>query len=199
MYNFNNNTSLKGKFLISSPSILDQRFNKAVIYICSHNEEGAMGIVINKPSSDIKFIEIVTDLKSSKRIKNDYNNIKIHYGGPVDLDRGFVLHTSDYSTSNKNKTIYNNNIILSSNREILTDIATGKGPSKALIAIGYAGWEHGQLEEEIKKNAWIEVEADENILFSSDSSSKWNDCIKKIGFSNSNHFSAYFSMFSGTA
>ncbi len=198
MYDFNIYTSLKGKFLISSPSILDQRFNKAVIYICSHDQEGAMGIVVNKPSRDIKFIEIISELEGDSKITNDNGDIKIHYGGPVDLDRGFVLHSSDYQNSKKKQNI-NNNIILSSNKKILSDIASGKGPKKSLIAIGYAGWEHGQLEKEIKSNAWIELDADEDILFSLDNSNKWLECIKKIGFNTSDHFSAYFSSLSGTA
>jgi len=197
MNKFNYNSSLKGSFLVAVPNMLDPRFSRSVIYICSHSKDGSMGIVVNKPALNISFKEIIQQLNLDNTLKKEsYPNV--FFGGPVELERGFILHASEINYMDSSSLI-KNKIYLSSNRDILYDISKGVGPKKFLLAIGYAGWNSGQLEEEIKQNSWIELEADEDILFSQASGDKWNSSLKKIGFTDNKNIHANFSNKPGTA
>ncbi len=190
------NSSLIGNFLVASPKMLDPRFARSVIYICSHTNEGAMGLVINKPALNLSFEQIMSqlDIKEQPIMTNPI----IYFGGPVELERGFIIHTSDYDKKEKMSHI-TKNIVLSFDKDILADIATGKGPKKVIITIGYSGWHAGQLEKEIKENSWIEIESDESILFSDNYDKKWDIALKKIGFEINDNFHARYSPDSGNA
>ena len=205
----NNNkpyNSLAGKFLIASPSMNDPRFVKCIIYMISDNEEGSMGIIINKPAIDIKLENIIeaTELKrinafSTKKISQNKKEMpKVFYGGPVELDKGFILHSNDYFTKEK-YTDLSNNLVLSSNFSILQDIIKGKGPSKCLLAVGYSGWYSNQLANELKQNTWIEAELDTDILFSKNISKKWEFALTKVGINKKKLSTSSFSSFSGSA
>lgn len=195
MNNFNKNkyNSLKGKFLISSPSINDERFKKTLIYIISDNKDGSMGVIINKPALNIDISNLITD----KEI-NMVEKPKVYYGGPVELDRGFIIHTNDYKKSSNN-TILENDLILSSDISVIKDILKGSGPSKSIFTIGYTGWESYQLQFEINNNAWFEIELSPNIIFSDNNKSKWDMALKKLGINKELLDRAIFSPSAGSA
>lgn len=159
------------------PAMHDQRFSKAVIYICVHDTDGAMGLVVNQLVNELTFPQLLQQLeiKSCENIQN----IRIHFGGPVEVGRGFVLHSNEYSQ--KDTIIVDNYIGLTPTIDILRDIAEGNGPRQAILALGYAGWGPGQLEHELTQNAWLNVTADESLLFDIDLESKWKRSIKKLG------------------
>ncbi len=200
MQNLNKSyNSLAGKFLIASPSMNDPRFAKCIIYMVSDNIDGSMGIIINKPAINISFDTILETVELNKNeTLADINKPKVFYGGPVDLDKGFILHTNDYSTKEK-YTELDKNLVLSSNFSILKDIIEGKGPTSSLLALGYAGWYSNQLVRELKQNSWLEAEMDTEILFSHNISEKWELCLAKVGISKKNIKSSNFSSFSGSA
>ena len=160
---------LTGKILIASPSMLDPRFDKSVIYICEHSLNGAMGIIINQPIKEIQLNEIFSQM-NIKSIGKNFNR-DVYFGGPVETTRGFILHSSDYQMP---ETIHlDNEVSLSSSTEILQSIAKGKGPENYFMAFGYAGWSSGQLDEEIKDNSWIHTEADNKMLWHYENKEKW--------------------------
>ncbi len=168
---------LTGKILIASPSMLDPRFDKSVIYICEHSLNGAMGIIINQPIKEIQLNEIFSQM-NIKSIGKNFNR-DVYFGGPVETTRGFILHSSDYQIP---ETIHlDNEVSLSSSTEILQSIAKGKGPENYFMAFGYAGWSSGQLDEEIKDNSWLHTEADNKMLWHYENKEKWNKALYKIG------------------
>ncbi|MEE2704579.1 MAG: YqgE/AlgH family protein [Pseudomonadota bacterium] len=168
---------LTGKILIASPSMLDPRFDKSVIYICEHSLNGAMGIIINQPIKEIQLNEIFSQM-NIKSIGKNFNR-DVYFGGPVETTRGFILHSSDYQMP---ETIHlDNEVSLSSSTEILQSIAKGKGPENYFMAFGYAGWSSGQLDEEIKDNSWLHTEADNKMLWHYENKEKWNKALYKIG------------------
>ena len=188
--------SLEGKFLIASPNISDPRFAKTLIYMISDNVDGSMGIIVNKLALNLdfkNFFNIITDHHLTK--KTEY---PIHYGGPVDFDRGFILHSDDY-TSKEERTLLKNNLVLSSNRRILEDLSLGKGPSKFLVVTGYSGWSSQQLSRELKQNSWLIANANKKILFSKNYKLKWINALKTIGLNEENIDSFRFSNYSGSA
>lgn len=177
--------SLEGKLLIAMPGIGDDRFDKTLIYMCAHSEDGSMGIIVNRPSEDISFEEVIDRIefdenehKFDSKVKEDH--ISVHEGGPVEPARGFVLHTADYDTGEHTMPI-DSEICLTATLEVLRDIATGKGPRKSLLALGYAGWSPGQLENEIQANGWLFCEADENLLFDVEYEEKYLSALTKLG------------------
>ena len=170
---------LVGQFLAAMPAMTDPRFERSVIYICAHSAEGAMGLVVNKPMKDIQLPEILGQL--GIETKTGCEKIQIHRGGPVETARGFVLHSSDYEREGTLKV--NSEICLSATTEILRAIASGEGPERSLMALGYSGWGGGQLDEEIKQNAWLNIPGDEQLLFSEDFDAKWQRALAKIGVS----------------
>lgn len=160
---------LAGQLLVATDELSDPRFARSVIYMIQHDNNGAMGLVINRPMGTVPLAKLLDELEQdSKGVSGD---IRLHYGGPVDAGRGSTLHTSDYS--GKGTEVIEDGIALTAQPEILRAIGTGKGPRLALLAVGYAGWAPGQLEAEIKAGAWISVPADEALLFDDDYATKW--------------------------
>ena len=181
----------QGQLLLATPKMTDFRFEKAVILICSHNAEGAMGIIVNKPTLELKFEDILGQLQiDTKAVGNDH---KIYFGGPVEYGRGFVVHSSDYNSSELSVTI-RDEYFLTANKEILEDIAKGRGPKNSLLALGYAGWGPGQLENEIFSDSWLMCDPDPDLVFTLTPELKWNDALKKLGVNPS-----HLATFGGTA
>ena len=171
-------TSLTGQLLAAMPQMLDQRFARSVIYLCAHSEEaGAMGLVINKPLGSLTMGELFSQLDISPG--GIVKERPVHFGGPVEAGRGFVLHTADY---NEEATlVVGGNIAVTATFEILRAIGKGKGPRQSLFALGYAGWAPGQLDAEIQANGWLSVAADDDIIFDSDYDGKWRRVLGKLG------------------
>jgi putative transcriptional regulator len=175
---------LDGKILIATPAMRDERFARAVIYVCAHSPEGAMGIVVNQPAKNIKFADLLQQLgvvSSPADIKRPRGQIiRVLNGGPVESGRGFVLHTNDVFIHNSTLPI-EDNICLTATLDILRTIASGEGPEQALLALGYAGWGAGQLEQEIHANGWLHCDADEEIVFDAEAETKYERALRKIG------------------
>ncbi len=188
--------SLAGKFLIASPNISDPRFSQTLIYMISDTFEGSMGVIINKPAINLNLSEMYVDFNEYEVNKDSEYNI--HYGGPVEFDKGFVLHSNDYKSDEK-KTILKNNLVLSSNKRILKDLSLGKGPSKFIVLIGYAGWSSQQLNKELRENSWLIANVNKNILFSKNYDLKWKNAMKTVGLNDEKLQSFKFSNYSGSA
>ena len=168
---------LTGKIIVSMPSLEDERFFKTVIYMCAHSSEGSMGIIINKKIDYDLYPDLLEQLGIDKPLDN--KKLFIRYGGPVESGRGFVLHSDDMirkETLNINK-----GVALTSTAEFFDDLSVGKGPKNSILALGYAGWGAGQLEDEILKNSWMTLSVDNNFLFDDEVSSKWTEAYKIIG------------------
>ena len=171
-------TDLTGKLLLAMPTMGDERFSHAVIYMCAHGEDGAMGLMINKPVEDLKFSDLLKQL--SIDTEEDVDRIKIYEGGPVELGRGFVLHSADYQGSNSTLQV-EPHIGMTATLDVLEDLASGNGPQKRLLALGYSGWGPGQLEDEILANGWLTVDADPELIFGTSDEDKWEAAINKLG------------------
>jgi putative transcriptional regulator len=170
---------LTGQFLVAMPTLLDARFERSVIYMCSHGPNGAMGIVVNRLYNEANFLIMLEQLNIKTSAETPH--ISVHFGGPVETGRGFVLHSAD--CMREGSVAIGNNIALSATVEILQTIANGHGPEKLLMALGYSGWGAGQLENEMKANGWLTVPADEDLLFETDVALKWDRALAKIGIS----------------
>jgi putative transcriptional regulator len=176
---------LDGQLLIAMPGMSDERFARSVIYMCAHSDEGAMGIMLNKPSSVRNFPELLEQLRvidSAERISlpSAARSVQVLSGGPVQTDRGFVLHTGDFFIDNSTLKI-NDAVSLTATIDILRAIAVGQGPDRALLALGCAGWDAGQLESEIQLNGWLNCPADPAILFDHDLDTKYVRALRSIG------------------
>ena len=172
--------NLVNHFLIAMPSMQDPVFGGSVVYICEHNDNGVLGVVINKPTDmtmEILFERI--DLKLSEGLRTTVVNEPIMFGGPVQDDRGFVLHTpgAPYSSS----LTVTDDIAFTTSIDVLEAVAAGEGPQRMLVSIGYSGWSPGQLEEEIGRNGWLTVGADANVLFDLPIEERYNAAIKLLG------------------
>ena len=166
-----------GQLLIAMPGMRDERFAKSVIYMCAHSEEGAMGLVLNQRLDALTFAELISQLElDEKHLSKD---VPVHFGGPVESGRGFVLHTSDYQQDATLEVV--NGVALTATVEILKAIAQGKGPQKSLLALGYAGWGPGQLDMEIRANGWLQVPSDSEIIFDIEPDTKWERAIQRLG------------------
>tara|TARA_R110001592_G_scaffold229827_1_gene486504 strand:- start:174 stop:686 length:513 start_codon:yes stop_codon:yes gene_type:complete len=155
----------------------DERFSKTVIYMCAHNAEGAMGLVVNKPLETLKFPDLLEQLDIVPSGLSE--PINVHFGGPVESGRGFVLHTPDYVQ--EATMVVDDQIALTATVDILQAIADGIGPRQSLLALGYAGWGPGQLDSEIKANGWLHVAADPALVFGGGMDDKWEQAMLKIG------------------
>ena len=169
---------LTGQILVSMPNMLDERFHKTVIYICAHSNEGSMGIIINKNIDHDNYPNLLAQLGIERSLGD--KKIFIRYGGPVETGRGLVLHTDD--VIQKGSLPINKGIVLTSTADIFNDIAKGKGPKISILAIGYAGWEAGQLEYEIQQNSWITLPVESSFVFDEHVSGKWNAAYQIMGF-----------------
>ena len=176
---------LDGQMLIAMPAMGDERFARAVIYVCAHSTEGAMGIVVNQPAGNISFPDLLVQLEvipAAERIQlpNKAGAVKVLKGGPVETGRGFVLHSADFFIENSTLPI-DEGICLTATLDILKAIATGGGPVSAILALGYAGWAPGQLENEIQQNGWLHCAADKELVFGTDIEGKYDKALRKIG------------------
>src|SRR4030095_5311861 len=176
---------LDGQMLIAMPAMNDERFARALIYVCAHSTEGAMGIIVNHPAANIKFPDLLVQLEvtpPAERIQlpNRAGDVKVLKGGPVETGRGFVLHSSDFFIENSTLPI-DEGVCLTATLDILKAIAHGKGPQSAVLALGYAGWAPGQLENEITENGWLKFDADAELIFGTDTERKYEAAMRKIG------------------
>jgi putative transcriptional regulator len=175
---------LDGQLLIAMPIMTDKRFARSVIYMCAHSAEGAMGLIINQRASHISFSELMKQLSivpdGSDDIEIELADMDVHVGGPVETGRGFVLHSADYYAADSTLPI-DEGVSLTATIDILKAIAGGKGPDRAILALGYAGWRPGQLESEIAANGWLHCSADADLLFDRDLDQKYERALSKIG------------------
>ncbi len=169
---------LSGQLLVAMPTMSDQRFERTVIYLCAHTEDGAMGLVVNKLLDSMSFEELLEQLEI--KTGDLAQQIRVHSGGPVEAGRGFVLHSGEYDAEGTMKV--DGEVALTASVDILREIAAGDGPDNALLALGYSGWGPGQLETEIQANGWLHVPSDASLLFADDVDGIWNRAIAKIGF-----------------
>ena len=167
----------EGQILVAMPQMTDKRFAKSVIYLCAHSADGAMGLVINKLIDSITFPDLLKQLNIETISTND--NIQVHFGGPVESARSFVLHSDDYVQ--ETTLAINDGVVLTATVDVLRAIAEDKGPSRSLLALGYAGWAPGQLDSEIMANGWLNVAADDQLIFGSKLDNKWSRAIGKLG------------------
>jgi len=176
---------LDGQMLIAMPAMLDERFARSLIYVCAHSSEGAMGIVVNHPAPNINFSDLLVKLDVIPaadviRLPSQVGVVKVMRGGPVETERGFVLHSADFFIENSTLPI-DDGICLTATIDILKAIARGKGPASAILALGYAGWAPGQLENEIQGNGWLHCAPDPDLIFGTDIGGKYDKALKKIG------------------
>jgi len=171
-------TNLTGRFLCALPGMGDPRFEKSVIYICSHTSDGAMGLIINKPKDDIVISELLDDIGIEGTSR--FADHPVLDGGPVDIDRGFVLHTADYYNAGTSLRI-SETLALTTTKDILEALTSAEAPDLAILAIGYSGWGGGQLEREIAQNAWMVIEAKESLIFEDGLDDKWAKALAFIG------------------
>jgi len=160
---------LAGQLLVASPTMGDPHFTRTVIYMVRHTDEGALGVVVNRPIVDVPLARLLRDLGLEPGRAE--GTVRVHYGGPVEPARGVVLHTSDYSGPGTVRVT--GGFALTTEPSIFNDIAAGGGPRRSLFVLGYAGWASGQLEAEIDAHAWVTAPADEALLFDADYGTKW--------------------------
>ncbi len=172
--------NLTGKLLIAMPGMGDARFEQSVIFMCAYSEEGAMGLVINKPTDELRLKNLLEQLSISAT--PDARDLPVHFGGPVEHGRGFVLHDSAYHSSLSSLDV-SPDFVMTATLDILEDIANGQGPEQALIALGYAGWGPGQLEGEIVQNGWLICDADADLVFGATDTAKWEEALARLGVS----------------
>lgn len=169
---------LNGQLLIAMPGMADPHFSKSVVYICSHSADGAMGLIVNKCADELVWKDLFGKLDIPIGSINAPR--PVHYGGPVEVGRGFVLHSSDYHADDATMEV-DETTSMTATIDILHAIAMGKGPHRAIVALGYSGWAPGQLESELQVNGWLIVGADEEILFGDDNGEKWDQAMAKLG------------------
>ena len=174
----NSDGFLTGKLLIAMPGMADPRFEKSVIFVCSHSSDGALGLIVNKPLEGLPFRDLMTQMDIP--VTESTPRVPVMFGGPVETDRGYVLHSNERSNSPATMSV-TSEIALTPTIDILRAIARGTGPQKFLFALGYAGWGAGQIEDEIAGNGWIHCDADAELVFRGDAASKWSLALAKLG------------------
>lgn len=168
---------LSRQFLIAMPGMADPNFNEGVTLVCQHTDDGALGITVNRVS-DFTMMDVLAQM--GIRCEDiELGSRPVFDGGPVHPERGFVLHTpeGDWDASTR----IADNIMITTSRDILQAIAEGKGPEKFIVALGYAGWAPGQLEDELRDNAWLNIEADPSIIFDLPIDTRWKQAVSKLG------------------
>jgi putative transcriptional regulator len=169
---------LGGKFLIAMPGMGDPRFAKTVILICAHSDDGAMGLIVNRPAPELTFGGLLDQLNIPRVPEG--RDIHVHVGGPVERARGFVLHSPDYRAKGATMVVPGG-FGMTATIDVLAAIARGEGPDEALIALGYSGWGPGQLETEIGRNDWLTADAPADLVFSGDDAKKWSSALRRMG------------------
>ena len=168
---------LDGQLLIAMPGMGDMRFERSVIFLCAHSDEGAMGLIVNKPAPELRFGDLLAQLKIEAGA--ELPETRVHFGGPVEHGRGFVLHTSDYGAEDSSLSV-SPEFSMTATVDILRDMAKGAGPTRALLALGYAGWGPGQLEGEIQANGWLTARADPDLVFGGRDGGKWAAALRSL-------------------
>ncbi len=173
---------LTGKLLLAMPAMGDPRFHRAVIFMCAHSEDGAMGLVINHGLPGVELEQLLEQLGMTSDIQIDLKQLSLPLlaGGPVDSVRGFLLHSGEFSQADTVK--INEFYSITGTIEALRDVARGNGPENVLFILGYAGWGPGQLEHELQDNAWLVTEPDSKIIFGIPNDEKWEKAVQKLGF-----------------
>ncbi|MBD0865745.1 MAG: YqgE/AlgH family protein [Rhodobacteraceae bacterium] len=170
--------NLTGKMLIAMPGMGDVRFEHSVVYMCRHDDKGAMGLVVNKPTAGLTLGDLLKQLDLD--VGNFSGDGPVLFGGPVEGSRGFILHSCDYKLNLKTLTIPDS-LCMTATIDVLGDIALGRGPKSALLMLGYAGWGPGQLEQEITMNGWLTCEASEHLVFDCAHAEKWTKALQSLG------------------
>ena len=166
-----------GQLLIAMPGMRDEQFYKTVIYVCAHTDDGAMGLILNQVINGLSFPSLIEQLGIEEAVNDP--TVPIHFGGPVESGRGFVLHSNEYQ---RDATLeVDDSVSLTATIDVLKAIAGGRGPKQSLLALGYAGWGPGQLDDEIRANGWLQVPADMDLIFGDNQVNKWELSIAKIG------------------
>lgn len=178
-------TYLDGQLLVAMPGMADERFARSVIYLCAHSAEGAMGIIVNKAAADLNMPDLLVQLDiigqaDAIRLPNRVGHMPVLMGGPVESSRGFVLHSPDFHID-QSTLLIDEGICLTATVEILRAIAAGTGPASAVLALGYAGWQAGQLESEIQANGWLHCPADPELIFNAALDTKYDRALRAIG------------------
>ncbi|ACL61678.1 YqgE/AlgH family protein [Methylobacterium nodulans] len=176
---------LDGQLLVAMPGMTDERFARSVIYLCAHSAEGAMGIIVNKPAADLNMPDLLVQLDIIRqddaiRLPIRVGHMPVLMGGPVESSRGFVLHSPDFHID-QSTLLIDDGICLTATVEILRAIAAGTGPRDAVLALGYAGWQAGQLESEIQANGWLHCPADPDLIFNTALDAKYDRALRAIG------------------
>jgi putative transcriptional regulator len=179
------NNYLDGQFLVAMPGMADERFSRAVIYVCAHSSEGAMGIVLNRPAANVSLpdllvqLEIIPELERI-RLPQRVGQMQVLMGGPVETSRGFVLHSPDFHIAQSTLPI-DDSVCLTATVDILRAIARGDGPENAVLALGYAGWGAGQLELEMQANGWLNCPADSELIFKTSVDARYDLALRSLG------------------
>lgn len=171
-------SDLSGQLLIAMPGMGDPRFEHSVVYMCAHSDEGAMGLIVNKPVADLEFDDLLLQLGIERETGD--NGVDIHFGGPVENGRGFVLHSLDYGDNTSTLEV-DGGVGMTATLDILEDISNGEGPASCLLALGYSGWGPGQLEGELQANGWLTCAATSEIVFDLENDAKWEAAIRSLG------------------
>ncbi|HEY0211047.1 YqgE/AlgH family protein [Acerihabitans sp.] len=173
--------NLQHHFLIAMPSLQDPMFKRAVIYICEHNDDGAMGLVINKPVEQFTVETVLHKLKIMPAERDPAIRLDkpVFAGGPLADDRGFILHTPREGFGSSIG--ISDETMITTSKDVLETLGTAQQPQDVLVALGYAGWDKGQLEQELLENAWLTIAADSDILFRTPIASRWRDAARKLG------------------
>lgn len=169
---------LSGQLLIAMPGMGDPRFAHSVIYVCAHSEDGAMGLIVNKPTPEIHFSDLLSQLEIN--VGAGMRDIRVHFGGPVEQSRGFVLHSTDYEGDVSTLQV-DDDMAMTATMDVLEELAAGRGPASILMTLGYAGWGPGQLEAEIGDNGWLTAQSRADLVFGRASEHKWTGALKSIG------------------
>ncbi len=179
-------SSLTGKLLIAMPTMSDPRFAHAVVVLCAHSSDGTMGLIINRTLPDLTLDTLIQHLDLPTGQANSGLGMQgvglegpVHFGGPVETGRGFVLHSSDYASADGSMQVADG-LVLTASREVLADMARGQGPSRTLTALGYAGWGADQLEDEIRAGGWLLAELDQDLIFTIPNARKWDAALRSI-------------------
>lgn len=171
--------NLSGKLLIAMPGMGDPRFEHSVVFMCAHSDEGAMGLIVNKPAPELTFGQLLKQLNIP--LPDDpASAIRVHFGGPVEHVRGFVLHSADYSGDGTTLQV-DDRFGMTATLDILQAIARGDGPKSSMLALGYAGWGPGQLEAEILANGWLTCDSSPDLVFSPSDDTKWTRALGSLG------------------
>lgn len=176
---------LDGKMLIAMPGIGDERFERAVIYVCAHSADGAMGLIVNHEIESLSLGSLLDRLDlavgdDAIRLPEDIASTRVMQGGPVETSRGFVLHSKDYFSDEATLSV-DKRVGLTATLDVLRAIAGGRGPRLSLLALGYTGWGPGQLESEIRQNGWLTCDADDELIFGQDLEAKYPAALARIG------------------